>query len=99
MVGCSGRLRGWGSCGSGCVVRLFLDNSTACFSVSVSVLACCGSAWFFFEWIFLSCPVFSGWGRGCSLVFVVGSGSFAGLVRWFFTESLILAQDERWRRA
>ena len=80
VMGCSGRLRGWGSCGSGCVVRLFLDNSTACFSVSVSVLACCGSAWFFFEWTFLSCPGFFWMGSGlfscfcCRVGFVRGSG-------------------------
>ncbi|MFC2624297.1 MAG: hypothetical protein ACFN0W_06830, partial [Propionibacterium acidifaciens] len=42
LVGCSGRVRGWGLCGSGCVVRLFLDNSTACFSVSVF---CVGLLW------------------------------------------------------
>ena len=60
----------------------FLITQQRVFQSVFSVLACCGLAWFFFEWTFLSCPFF--WmGSGLFSCCFCRAGFFVGLVRWF----------------
>ena len=76
----------------------FLITQQRVFQSVFSVLACCGLAWFFFEWTFLSCLVFLD-GVGVVLLLFLSGRVLRGSGPVVFTESLILAQDERWRRA
>jgi hypothetical protein len=90
--------------------RVLFENSTVCSKVSASCFGCgslfLGGLWFF--WLSIYCPLCGGGGCSAGLrIFLrfkrpVCCGSLRrGLGVFWDTlmESLILAQDERWRRA